>query len=121
MQALETALGQSLALAGRSAPRAPGTLKAHYAPVTPLMLVEADIAPELIVSLVRQEKKVAVLSFSAMRPLLPGLTWVSAPSEPEGYAHALYANLRELDASRADIIVAESPPHAPIGSPCSTA
>ena len=113
LHALETALGQPIARAGREAPRAPGTLKAHYAPVTPLMLIEADVAPELIRSLVRQEKKVAVLSFSTMRPLLPGLTWVAAPSEPEGYAHALYANLRELDASRADVIVAESPPQRP--------
>ena len=113
LHTLETAMGISLALGGRDAPRAPGTLKAHYAPVTPLMLVEADVAPELIRSLVRQEKKVAVLSFSAKRPLLPGLTWVSAPSEPQGYAHALYANLRSLDASRADVIVAESPPQEP--------
>ena len=107
---LEAALGQPLALAKRDAPRAPGTLKAHYAPVTPLMLVEADVAAELIRSLVRQEKKVAVLSFSAMRPMLPGLHWISAPAEPEGYARALYANLRELDATHSDVIVAESPP-----------
>jgi L-threonylcarbamoyladenylate synthase len=113
VQALEAALGQELGASRRDAPRAPGTLKAHYAPATPLMLVEADVAPELIRSLVRQEKKVAVLSFSAMRPLLPGMTWMSAPAEPEGYAHALYANLRELDASHADLIVVESPPQRP--------
>ena len=113
LASLEATLGQALALGARAAPRAPGTLKAHYAPVTPLMLVEADVAPELIVSLVRQEKKVAVLSFSAMRPLLPGLHWIAAPAEPEGYAHALYANLRELDASHSDVIVAEAPPQRP--------
>ena len=110
LRRLETALGRTLASsARRDAPRAPGTLKAHYAPVTPLMLVEPDIAPELIASLVRQEKKVAVLSFSSMRPLLPGLAWIAAPAEPEGYAHSLYANLRALDASHADVIVVESP------------
>jgi L-threonylcarbamoyladenylate synthase len=64
-------------------------------------------------SLVRQERKVAVLSFSALRPLLPGLSWVAAPSDHAGYAHALYANLRELDASHADVIVVESPPQRP--------
>jgi L-threonylcarbamoyladenylate synthase len=110
---LETTLGQPLSFAAPDAPRAPGTLKAHYAPVTPLMLVEADVAPELIASLARQEKKIAVLSFSAMRPMLPGLHWISAPAEPEGYAHALYANLRELDATHSDVIVAESPPQRP--------
>ena len=110
LSALEAALGAPLARATRDAPRAPGTLKAHYAPVTPLMLVEADVAPELVRSLVRQEKKVAVLSLNALRPLLPGLTWIAAPADPQGYAHALYSNLRELDASRSDVIVAESPP-----------
>jgi len=111
--ALEAVLGAPLARATRDAPRAPGTLKSHYAPVTPLMLVESDVAPELMASLVRQEKKVAVLSFSSMRPLLPGLTWLYAPADPHGYAHALYANLRELDASRSDLIVVESPPQRP--------
>ena len=110
---LEATLGQPLSFAGREAPRAPGTLRAHYAPVTPLMLVEADVAPELIVSLARQEKNVAVLSFSAMRPMLPGLHWIHAPAEPEGYAHALYANLRELDTTHSDVIVVESPPRRP--------
>ena len=52
----------------------------------------------------------AANAFSAMRPMLPGLHWVSAPAEPEGYARALYANLRELDATHSDVIVAESPP-----------
>ena len=113
LQALEAALGESIAIARRNAPRAPGTLRAHYAPTTPLMLVEADVAQELIVSLVRQEKKLAVLSFSAMRPLLPGITWIAAPAAPEGYAHALYANLRTLDASHSDVIVVESPPQRP--------
>lgn len=111
--ALEAALGQPLDRAQRGSPRAPGTLKAHYAPATALMLVDADVAPELIRSLVRQDKKVAVLSFSAMRPLIPGLVWISAPAEPLGYAHDLYANLRELDASRSDLIVIESPPQRP--------
>ena len=113
LSALEAVLGAPLSRATRDAPRAPGTLKAHYAPVTPLMLVEADVAPGLIASLVRQEKKVAVLSLSALRPLLPGLTWIAAPGDPQGYAHALYASLRELDASRSDLIVAESPPQRP--------
>jgi L-threonylcarbamoyladenylate synthase len=110
LDALQAALRAPVARADASSPRAPGRLKAHYAPVTPLMLVEADVAPELIRSLVRQDKQVAVLSFSAMRPLLPGLTWLACPSDPEGYAHDLYANLRLADASRSEVIVVERPP-----------
>lgn len=111
--AIEDALGEPLVAPSSAAPRAPGTLKAHYAPSTPLMLVDADVAPELVRSLVRQDKRVAVLSFSTLRPLLPGLVWVAAPADAAGYAHALYANLRALDASRADVIVVEAPPARP--------
>ncbi|MGH8662886.1 MAG: L-threonylcarbamoyladenylate synthase [Burkholderiales bacterium] len=111
--ALERALGAPVALPGRSAPRAPGRLKAHYAPATPLMLVEPDMATELIRSLARQDKRVAVLSFSAMRPLLPGLTWLACAADGEGYAHDLYANLRAADASGSEVIVVERPPARP--------
>ena len=64
-------------------------------------------------SLARQEKKLAVLSFSAMRPLVPGVFWLAAPADAAGYAHALYANLRELDAAGAQLIVVERPPERP--------
>ncbi|MCC6531265.1 MAG: threonylcarbamoyl-AMP synthase [Burkholderiales bacterium] len=110
---LEQALGAALGAIGTDAPRAPGTLKAHYAPATPLMLVDPDMVPELVRSFARQEKTVAVLSFSTMRALVPGLAWVSAPADAPGYAHALYANLRLLDASGSDLIVVERPPPQP--------
>jgi L-threonylcarbamoyladenylate synthase len=110
LDALETALGEPVALPDADAPRAPGTLKAHYAPSTPVMLVDPDVAPELVRSLARQDRRVAVLSFSTMRPIVPGLTWIAAPSNVEGYAHTLYANLRALDASHCAVIVVETPP-----------
>jgi L-threonylcarbamoyladenylate synthase len=77
------------------------------------MLVEPDVAPELIRSLVRQDKRVAVLSFSAMRPLLPGLTWLASSAHAPTYAHDLYAHLRAADASGSDVIVVERPPPQP--------
>ena len=113
LPALEEALGAAVAMPDRSAPRAPGRLKAHYAPATPLMLVEPDVARELIRSLARQDKRVAVLSFSALRPLLPGLTWLACGADAESYAHGLYANLRAADASNSDVIVVERPPAQP--------
>ena len=111
--ALERALGGTVAMPGREAPRAPGGLKAHYAPATPLMLVDPDVAPELIRSLARQDKRVAVLSLSRLRPLLPGLVWVASSPDPDSYAHGLYANLRTLDASGSEVIVVERPPQRP--------
>jgi len=110
---IEAALGVALAAPAAGAPRAPGTLAAHYAPGTPLVLAEADLARELAASLVRQGKRVAVLARSTLRPLAPGLEWIAAPADAAGYAHALYAALRRLDESGCDAIVVEKPPQTP--------
>jgi L-threonylcarbamoyladenylate synthase len=108
--ALARVLGAPLAEPARESPRAPGTLASHYAPRTPLMLVESDLLAELAATLIRQHKKVAVLARSALQPLLPELIWRAAPEDAQGYAHDLYAALRELDASGCDVIIAERPP-----------
>ncbi|HET9662852.1 MAG TPA: L-threonylcarbamoyladenylate synthase [Burkholderiales bacterium] len=107
---LEEALGVPLAAPGRASPRAPGTHERHYAPQTPLMVMEPDLLLELASSLSRQGKRVAVLARSAKQPLLSGMTWIGAPSNPAGYAHDLYANLRLLDEAGCDAILAEAPP-----------
>jgi L-threonylcarbamoyladenylate synthase len=110
---IERALGEVLASPAVDAPRAPGTLAAHYAPGTPLMLMEGDLALEFAASLTRQGKRVAVLALSAQQPLTPGIYWIAAPRDPEGYAHALYAGLRQLDEAGCDTIIVERPPQGP--------
>lgn len=107
---IEAVLGVPLATAAANAPRAPGTLAAHYAPGTPLAVMEGDLALELAASLARQGKRVAMLARSAQRPLLPGLEWYPAPADAAGYAHALYAALRRLDEAGCDLILVEQPP-----------
>jgi L-threonylcarbamoyladenylate synthase len=107
---IERVLGARLAAPARDAPRAPGTLAAHYAPETPLTLVEGGLLNELAATLTRQGKKVAALAFSEARPLLSGVTWLAAPRDAAGYAHALYARLRALDAEGCDAILVERPP-----------
>jgi len=109
---IEATLGTRLAAPAADAPRAPGTLAAHYAPRTPLTLAEGDLALELAASLARQGKRVAVLARSARQPLLQGLEWTAAPQDAAGYAHALYASLRRLDESGCDAIIVEKPPQA---------
>ena len=67
---------------------------------------------------------VAVLAFSAKprgKPSPVGvgvrnarpLVWISAESEPAGYAQGLYANLRTLDAAQTSVILVEAPPVTP--------
>ncbi|MGZ5172102.1 MAG: L-threonylcarbamoyladenylate synthase [Burkholderiales bacterium] len=107
---LEDALGQRLAPAAATSPRAPGTLAKHYAPQTPLMVMEADLMLELVASMRRQGQRVAVLARSARQPLPSGLTWINAALDPAGYAHDLYANLRALDHAGCSAIVVEQPP-----------
>jgi L-threonylcarbamoyladenylate synthase len=91
-------------------PRAPGTLARHYAPRTPLLLLEADLLLELAATLAREGKRVAVLARSASRPVQANVHWIAAPRDADQYAHDLYANMRDLDAANCDAILVETPP-----------
>ena len=110
---IETALGAPLSAASPDSPRAPGTLAAHYAPQTPLMLAERDHALELAAGLAGQGKRIAVLARSTQQLQMPGLAWVAAPQDAAGYAHALYASLRRLDDLECNTIIVERPPLSP--------
>jgi len=89
------------------APRASGTLAAHYAPGTPLRLVAAAALDGTLAG----AGPCAVLAF---RETLPGaVAFIAAPADPTRYAHDLYANLRVLDAAGAGAILVESPPGTP--------
>lgn len=111
-QQIETALGLSLAAPDAQSPRASGTLAKHYAPKTPVTLVEAELIYELAASLARQDKRIAVLARTARRPMIESLTWITAPTDAAGYTHDLYASLRVLDAAGCDAIVVEALPPA---------
>lgn len=91
----------------RDAPRASGTLEAHYAPIAPLRLVDAidlDGAPD----------DVAVWTWSTPADSIR-TRWRVAPGDAHAYAHELYATLRTLDASGAREIWIERPPPDWIG------
>lgn len=89
-------LGVSPAERDAAAPRASGTLAAHYAPVTPVVLVDrATLEAEL-----GRGSEVAVLELGP------------APDAAR-YGHDLYARLRELDTRGARRILVEAPPATP--------
>jgi len=110
---IEVAAGVALGSPQANSPRAPGTLAAHYAPNTPLLVMEGDLMLELAATLARRGKSVAVLARSTLQPLLPGLKWIAAPHPAQAYAHDLYANLRALDAQGCDAILVEQLPQQP--------
>jgi L-threonylcarbamoyladenylate synthase len=110
---LEAVLGHPLRAPGSDSPRAPGTHAKHYAPRTPLMLMEGDLVAELAASMSRQGQRVAVLARSPRRPVIEGVTWIAASAAPALYAHDLYANLRALDQAGCSAILVEAPPLEP--------
>lgn len=107
-------LGVMPAASDAAAPRASGTLNAHYAPRTPLASVTSQEMAETLRKLAAAGKRVALMHYTPLpgRDALAGAIQesIALPSGPDGYAHDLYAALRTLDAARADLILVEAPP-----------
>ena len=89
--------------------RASGTLEAHYAPRTPLTLMPDDSLPIALRNAIVQKERVAVLATHPAPFDMPGVTWRVAPADPAGFAHELYARLRELDALGCDRLYVQKP------------
>ena len=91
------------------APRASGTLAAHYAPFTTLVIVTPATLDEEVSSL----SNVAVLALREAPRNALATAWIAASRDPGRYAHDLYANLRRLDDCGAKRILVEAPPDSP--------
>jgi L-threonylcarbamoyladenylate synthase len=94
-------------VAGADAPRVSGALASHYAPRTPVVLVESDAIGATLERLAAAGRHAALIVTDAA--LAMG-SHVLLPALPEGYAQGLYAALREMDAAGADVILVECPP-----------
>jgi L-threonylcarbamoyladenylate synthase len=105
-QAIEDLIHEPVRDRDPEAPRASGTLEAHYAPRTALELVEGDKFD----TRVRAGSDVAVLALRGAPKDARVRKWIHAPAEATGYGHDLYANLRKLDAAGAGTILVEAPP-----------
>ena len=102
-------------------PRVSGSLAAHYAPLTPLVLLTAAQLQSEMDILLDAGKRVAVLAFTAQPRVKPSpvgvgirnarrLVWITTETDPVGYAQGLYAHLRTLDAAATSMILVECPP-----------
>ncbi len=94
----------------RTRTRAPGTLASHYAPVTPVELVDPATLESSVAALSQAGARIAVLARRPMPRSLRALAWIELPPDADGYARGLYASLRELDAAGADRIIVERVP-----------
>ncbi len=92
------------------APRVSGSLDAHYAPRTPLQLVSSDGLLFALRNALVAGEKVAVLAPTVQAISHDLVTWKQSPAEPAGFAHDLYASLRELDSLGCIRILVQQPP-----------
>ena len=96
---------------GTEAPRVPGSDAKHYAPATPLSIVNSRTLEEVVSQLTVEHERVAVLATRPPRHANKFMTWINAGRRADHYARELYVNLRTLDRSGArEILVEEVPP-----------
>ncbi len=111
---LEDALGRPLGEPTDTAPRVPGALASHYSPKTPLTLVEENQLPRQVE---QSAGTLCVLAAAHPDPSSSRLSWIEMPTDPHGYARALYDTLRRADRARADRILVALPGSGPEWSP----
>ncbi|MBC7452793.1 MAG: threonylcarbamoyl-AMP synthase [Massilia sp.] len=90
-----------------AAPRASGTLESHYAPHTPVAMQETGALRATLAALTAVGRKVALIHYSDVPSAHAALR---LPASPDGFAHALYAALRQMDTCGAALILVEAPP-----------
>lgn len=108
---ISAVLGVPLVGQTAQSPRVSGSLKAHYAPSTPLMDCSSDnIQGNVRQWLASQTGKLAVMSRLESQSDSDRVRWVKMPSTPAAYAHALYATLRSIDGMGVSAVLVEQVP-----------
>jgi L-threonylcarbamoyladenylate synthase len=110
---IEAAAGEPLRERDTDAPRASGTLAAHYAPRAKVRLMSAaqlrgalEVAGD---TLAKQSPPTVAVYSRSVRPGR-GVVYRAMPERAAAAAHELFAVLRELDASGVQLIWVEEPP-----------
>jgi len=95
------------------APRAAGTLAAHYAPKAPLRLMDGQQLQAALDILGTDAANLAVYSRTALRTASSRLIVRRMPDDAAATAQQLFAVLRGFDAAAVKLIWVETPPEAP--------
>ncbi len=98
-----------VATTSSSDPSAPGMLTSHYAPRKPLVLGDIPALMEQY-----KDKKIAVISFTEKYDV-PYQYILSPAGSTDEAAKRLFAAMREMDATDADIIIAKDLPEGGLG------
>ncbi|WP_422018188.1 L-threonylcarbamoyladenylate synthase [Roseateles sp.] len=108
---IEAALGEALAEPDAAAPKASGTLAAHYAPHARVRLLDAAALALRLGTVAAGGGLEGLAVYSRAQPPA-GLVcqWQALPGDPAAAAHELFAVLRAFDAAGAHEIWVEAPP-----------
>jgi L-threonylcarbamoyladenylate synthase len=113
---VEAILGISVPVLAGGEVRAPGTLAAHYAPRTRVVLVDRDeLADRAATALVAGEH-VGVLATDVPEGLDDRVVVVGTPADDGEYARELYRYLRAADTYELDRVLVVAPPAVGIGA-----
>jgi L-threonylcarbamoyladenylate synthase len=111
IEAIEHVIGSVQVLTVSSSnPAAPGMLKSHYAPKIPMLAGNID---KLLLE--HAAKKIAVLSFQKAYPSVYKNYILSTIGDTTEAAQHLFAAMRELDTSDAELILTEFVPNTGLG------
>jgi L-threonylcarbamoyladenylate synthase len=97
-------------LPDQTAPRASGTLESHYAPKAPVALVDGAALPDTLARLAARGLKAAIIHYSVLPQGSAAAAHQHMPADAAGYAFGLYAALRAMDQTGAELILVETPP-----------
>jgi len=106
---IEAASGQPLLARDEAAPRASGTLDSHYAPRAQVRLMSAQQIQAALDLLGADARHIAVYTLAPMRAAR-AVVQRRLPADAAAAAQALFAVLRELDATGVKLIWVEAPP-----------
>jgi len=109
---IEAAAGEPLRAPDRQAPKASGTLKAHYAPRAVVRLLPGQALAQALAG----PRPAGLAVYSRTAGPMPGMAGVlhrHMPGHAKAAARELFAVLRELDAAGASEIWVEAPPDDP--------
>ena len=112
-ESIAVAAGTALVEPTAHAPRAAGTLAAHYATRARLRLMPTGMLKTALDVLGSEPLRLAVYSRSVPSGVAPGVVHRRMPSRPEQAAHELFRVLRELDSEGVHLIWVEEPPPGP--------
>lgn len=109
-QEIGTILQEKISTDIKNAPRVSGSLPAHYAPQTPLMVLTLVDIKKNIEQLVIHYSRIVILSQQSFNVPTTKIILELMPADPLHYGQQLYAKLRELDHQDFNLIIVEQPP-----------